>query len=400
MTPPLRLVPPTAGQVAADAGAPFVAFFGMDQATVGLATAAVGLGCHVSGAVARVEADRASLLRLAAELTGRGARLGPLLSRALAPVVAWRLRTRALPLDCAYVMGIVNLTSDSFSGDGVGSSVGAAVRRAAALRADGADLIDVGAESARADRPVVDAVAEAAIVGPAVAALVSEGHVVSADTYKRSVARAALAAGAEVINDISGLTHGLGACEEAASAGAAYVLNYSYSVPKRRPDSPPDYRDVVAETVAWMFERVARLRHAGLPDEAIAVDPGIAFGKSHDEDLQVIRRLGEFGSLGLPVLIAHSRKNFIGSVTALAPADRDPETHAATVLAFAAGARIFRVHDPAGTRRALEMAQAIVSAPAGAFAPDGSSWPWRAGASASHMAAAAPDKQAPAGQRW
>ena len=141
------------------------------------------------------------------------------------------------------------------------------------------------------------------------------------------------------------------------------------------------------------------LRPLALSDDQIALDPGIAFGKSHDEDLQVIRRIGEFASLGLPVLLAHSRKNFIGSISGRGPADRDLETHLATVEAYLQGARIFRVHDVAGTRRALDFAEAL-AAEAGSFAPDDSSWPWRAGASATHMTASSPDKPAPPGQRW
>jgi dihydropteroate synthase len=297
-------------------------------------------------------------------------------------------------------MGILNLTEDSFSGDGVGRELGPALARAEALRAAGATIIDVGAESARADRPVMAEDEEARRVGPAVAALARAGHCVSIDTYKPLVARAALESGAEVVYDISGLTQGTGGAEEAARAGAAYVLNYSYSVPKRRPESPPVYRDVVVETVAWMWERLATLQAVGLPLEAVAIDPGIAFGKSHDEDIQVIRGLSALAALGQPLLLAHSRKNFIGSLTAGPPWERDLETHVVSALAYERGARIFRVHDPAGARRALETAAAIVSGAAGDFAPDGESWPWRSGSGATHMTRAEPDKDAPRGQRW
>jgi dihydropteroate synthase len=138
----------------------------------------------------------------------------------------------------------------------------------------------------------------------------------------------------------------------------------------------------------------------GLPRECIAIDPGIAFGKSQDEDLQVLRRLGELQTFGQPLMLAHSRKNFIGSVGGRPPVDRDLETHVASALAFAHGARIFRVHDAEGAHRALEMAVAIVSAPTGAFAPDEHSWPWKAGAGAAHMTASESDKPAPTGQRW
>lgn len=316
------------------------------------------------------------------------------------PIRGWQLRTRVLPLDRPQIIGIVNLTVDSFSGDGVGASVAAAVARADSLRAAGAGIVDIGAESARADRPVLDGEDEARLVFAVVAALANEGHVVSSDTYKAPVAQAALAAGAEIINDISGLTVGSGAAEEARRSGAGYVLNYSYSVPKRRPDAPPKYGDVVAETLAWMEERLARLEALGFDRARVAIDPGIAFGKSHDEDIQVLRRIGELTTAGLPLLLAHSRKNFLGSIGGQPPAERDLETHVTSALAYAQGVRLFRVHDAEGARRALEVAAALTSADAGRFAPDEQSWPWRAGASAAHMTVAGPDKTAPSGQRW
>ncbi|MGI8926630.1 MAG: dihydropteroate synthase [Tepidiformaceae bacterium] len=400
MNAPVRVVRPAPWQRAAQKDAPFAVFFEGASQLLQLATAAAGLGVAVDGEAARVVGSEAQLRRLQEELSSRDAALAQALADALDPEPAWDLRTRALSMDGPHIMGILNLTEDSFSGDGVGHALGAAMRRAEALRAEGADLIDVGAETARADRPVMDADQEAALSGQVVAALVREGHLVSADTYKPEVARAALAAGAEVINDISGLTLGTGAAQAAAQAGAGYVLNYSYSIPKRRPDRPPVYSDVVAETLGWMAERVAMLCGLGIQRGRIAIDPGIAFGKSHDEDLQVLRRAGEFTSLGVPLLLAHSRKNFIGSINGSQPAERDPETHAATVLAYAQGARIFRVHDAAGTRRALDVARAVLGGAPGDYAPDGSSWPWRAGAAGSHMTTASPDSQAPAGQRW
>lgn len=404
MTPPIRVIRPAPWQQTNQGDEPWVVWFDSPEICeiAGALESRLQGGCTASidGATTRVVATKAALLELADTLGARGSPLGALLGDALAPVPAWQLRSRSLPLDLPYVMGIVNLTDDSFSGDGVGRGVEAALKRAEELRSDGADIIDVGAETARADRPVVDPAVEAALIGPVVAALVREGHLVSADTYKPLVARAALDSGAEIVNDISGLTLGIGAAAEAALARSGYVLNYSYSVPKRRPDSPPLYGDVVGETLEWMFERTGQLFAAGLSRAQVAIDPGIAFGKSHDEDIQVLRRLGELGSLGLPLLLAHSRKNFIGSVTGRPPADRDLETHAATVLAYAQGTRIFRVHDAAGTRRALDMAAAILDAEAGAFAPDETSWPWQAGASAAHMTKAASDKDAPGGQRW
>jgi dihydropteroate synthase len=399
--PPFRVVPPSPAQLAADPSAPHIVFTTLELDALTLATAALGLGYQADSGLARMVLTRDDLGRLTAELRNRGQ---PLLAghidRYLSPVPAWQLRDRALPLDRPYIMGILNLTDDSFSGDGIGRDPSAALRRAAELRDAGAGIIDVGAETARADRPVLDMVEEAALVAPVVETLQREGHIVSIDTYKPSVARAALDAGAHIVNDISGLTQGTGAAEEAARSRAGYVLNYSYSVPKRRPDKPPRYTDVVVETLSWMFERVAALRALGLEDDNIAADPGIAFGKSHAEDLEVVRRIGELTSLGLPVLLAHSRKNFIGSISGLPPSDRDLETHIATALACQQGARIFRVHDPIGARRALAFAAALTTNPLTHYAPDAESWPWRAGASAPHTTTASPDKPAPSGQRW
>ncbi|HCU99796.1 MAG TPA: hypothetical protein DGL25_01240, partial [Dehalococcoidia bacterium] len=151
---------------------------------------------------------------------------------------------------------------------------------------------------------------------------------------------------------------------------------------------------------SWMADRLKELERVGLPRNAIAIDPGIAFGKSHDEDLQALRRLCELGTAGQPLLLAHSRKNYIGTVSGAGPEDRDLETHISTALAYVQGARIFRVHDVAGTRRTLAMAAAIATATAGNFSPDENSWPWAAGVTASDAIAEKAVIEPPQGQRW
>ncbi len=400
MTPLLRVIPPAAWALAAGDEAEHIAFFSEDLERLALATSALGLGLSITEGKGRVAASERDLGQLAGELRRRGSALAAPLDRYLTPVERWRAGALDLSLERPLVMGIVNLTDDSFSGDGVGTDASSALARAEGLRAAGADIIDVGAETARASRPQLEARTEAAIAAPVVAALVREGHAVSIDTYKREVAEAAIAAGAAIVNDISGLTLGAGAAEAAAAGGAGYVLNYSYSVPKRRPDPAPVYGDVMAETVAWMAQRLAELEAAGLERERIAIDPGIAFGKSHDEDLETLRRLAETRAVGQPLLLAHSRKNYIGSVSGAGPEERDLETHATTALAYAQGARIFRVHDVAGTRRTLALAAAIVSAERGAFAPDAGSWPWAAGATAAEAVAQQALIEPPEGQRW
>ncbi len=406
--PLLRAIPPAGWALATDPDAEHIAIFGSDQHDLeglALATNAVGLGLTMQAGEetersGRVAASPADLGRLADELERRGSPLAAPLHRYLTPVTRWQAGSHTLALDKPLVMGIVNLTDDSFSGDGVGTGVDAALAHAEGLRAAGADIIDVGAETARASRPQLEARAEAQIAAPVVAALVREGHLVSIDTYKREVAEAAVEAGASIVNDISGLTLGTDAAEAAAAGGAGYVLNYSYTVPKQRPDPAPAYTDVVTETVAWMASRLAQLEAAGLERTQIAIDPGIAFGKSHDEDLQALRRLAELQTAGQPLLLAHSRKNYIGSVSGAGPEGRDLETHITTALAYAQGARIFRVHDVADTRRALAMSAAIVSAPSGAFAPDATSWPWAAGATAPEAIAQQALIAPPEGQRW
>ena len=400
MTPLLRAVPPAEWALATDGEAEHIAFFGDDLERLALATSALGLGLAVAGETGRLAASAGDLGRLATELQRRGSPLAVPLARYLAPVARWRAGPHELPLDRPLVMGIVNLTDDSFSGDGVGTDAAAALAHAERLRTEGADIMDVGAETARASRPQLEARAEAAIAAPVVAALVREGHLVSIDTYKREVAEAAVEAGAAIVNDISGLTLGVDAAEAAAQGGAGYVLNYSYTIPKHRPHPAPVYEDVVTETVSWMGDRLAELEAAGVARECIAIDPGIAFGKSHDEDLQALRRLSELRTPGQPLLLAHSRKNYIGSISGTGPEDRDLETHVSTALAYAQGARIFRVHDVAGTRRTLAMAAAIVSAEAGAFAPDEGSWPWAAGATAPEAIAEKALIEPPSGQRW
>jgi dihydropteroate synthase len=298
-----------------------------------------------------------------------------------APAATLRARDRVLPLGArTYVMAILNLTDDSFSGDGVGDDLDEAVRRAVAAAADGADIIDVGGESARADVPVRDEREEADAVGAAVRRIAREvDALLSVDTYKRAVAEAGLQAGAAMVNDISGLIGEAPAAAVAAKYGAALVINYTYERPKVRPSERPRYDDVVAEHIRFLRDRMRVAAGAGVADDAIVLDPGIAFGKSHDEDLEVLRRLPEFRALGRPLLVAASRKHFIGSAAGLPPRERDEATAAVTALAVAGGADIVRVHDVRANVRAARIADAVVRGRPGDYAPDAASWPWGVG---------------------
>ena len=276
-------------------------------------------------------------------------------------------------------MAILNLTDNSFSGDGAGDDVDEALRRAVQAEADGADIIDIGAESARADVPVRDAAEEAAFVANAIDRISREvGLVISADTYKGPVAAAAVQAGAHIINDIGGFKYGVETATVAAVTGAALVINYTYERPKIRPAEPPQYDDVIAAHIDFLRDRMQMASDAGVASDHLILDPGIAFGKSHDEDLEILRRLTDFRALGLPLLVAASRKHFIGSVTGLPPGERDEATAAVTALNIAFGADIVRVHDVRTTVRAARIADAIVRGAAGDFAPTPESWPWSA----------------------
>jgi dihydropteroate synthase len=291
-------------------------------------------------------------------------------------------RDRVLPMGRkTYVMAIINLTDDSFSADGVGSDIDAAVGLAVQAESDGADIIDVGGESARADAPVRDAGEEAESVGAAIERIRREcGCVISVDTYKAAVAEAALQAGAHIVNDIGGMKEGHGTLDAAIRAGAALLINFTREPPKVRPKAPPAYGNLIGEHVEFLGESIKEAEARGLARERLIVDPGIAFGKSHDEDIEVLRRLREFSVLGMPLLVAASRKHFIGSVTGAPAAERDAGTHAVTALAVAGGADIVRVHDVAGNVQAARMADAVVRGNAGDFAATGATWPWAADA--------------------
>ena len=284
-------------------------------------------------------------------------------SKLAAPRRALRCGGHTLPLGRrTYVMGILNVTDDSFAGGGFLGDTDGALRRAAQFVAAGADILDVGGESARADTPVVPADEETARVAPLIERLVREFAVpVSVDTYKPEVAEAALEAGASLVNDIAGFTLGDGTARAAARAGAAFVVNYTYERPKVRPPAPPRYRDLIGAHVAFLREGIAKARAAGVGEERIVIDPGIAFGKTHAEDLEVLRHLEAFASLGAPVLVAASRKDVIGAVLGGAPpGERLFGTAAVVALAIASGADIVRVHDVAAMGDVARVADAFV----------------------------------------
>lgn len=245
------------------------------------------------------------------------------------------------------LMGIVNATPDSFSDQQGCKPVEALLARAHKLAAEGAGLIDVGGESGRTDRPAVSIDEEIARVVPLIERLVADGLAVSVDTWRGPVARAALDAGAQMVNDVSGLTDPAVA-EVCAEADAHLVITHTRVPPKVK--GFPHYDDVVADVRDFLLERAAIAVERGMEEQALVLDPGIDLGKSPAESIELLRRLPELVDIGRPVLVAASRKDFVGALTGRPPAERDAGTLAALGAAVEGGAAILRVHDVASAR--------------------------------------------------
>lgn len=274
------------------------------------------------------------------------------------------LRCRGIDLPIGrrtLVMGIVNLTDDSFSGDGLGGDLEAAVAQARRMVEAGADLLDVGAESTRPGAAEVPVEEELRRLVPAVERLVREVAVpISVDTYKPAVARAALAAGAHIVNDVAGLQGDPEMAAIAAEHGAPVVAMHMQGTP-RTMQINPTYREVVGEVAAYLARSVEIAVRAGVPRSQVIVDPGIGFGKTLEHNLEILRRLGELKALGQPLLVGTSRKAFIGRILGgLPPTERVEGTAATVALAIAGGADVVRVHDVAQIVRVARVADAIV----------------------------------------
>lgn len=264
------------------------------------------------------------------------------------------------PLDvtrpCA--MGIVNVTPDSFSDGGRYAAADRAIAHGLELVAQGADILDVGGESTRPGAVPVPLEEELRRVLPVVEALAAQSGVpVSVDTYKPEVMRAALAAGASMINDVYALRQP-GAVEAVASSHAAVCLMHMRGTPQTMQDDPR-YHDVVAEVREFLAARVAVCEAAGISRDRIVVDPGFGFGKRSVHNLALLRDLGALQDLGCPVLVGLSRKSVLGQVTGNAVDARLHASIAAAVLAAAKGARILRVHDVGATVDALKIFNAV-----------------------------------------
>jgi dihydropteroate synthase len=258
------------------------------------------------------------------------------------------------------IMGILNVTPDSFSDGGLFAEVQAAVEHAKNMASQGADIIDVGGESSRPGADEVSVEAEKDRVLPVIERLVKTVEVpISIDTYKSSVARDALNMGACIVNDITALRGDPDMAPVVAEAGAPAILMHMKGTPKDM-QIDPHYDSLIPEIISFLRTRIQAAINAGIPQGQIIIDPGVGFGKTVEHNLEIIRRLREFRSLGKPILIGTSRKSFIGKVLDLSTDDRLEGTAASVAVAIANGADIVRIHDVKEMARVVRMTDAIV----------------------------------------
>lgn len=270
--------------------------------------------------------------------------------------IRWRLaQGRHLDLGPkAAVMGILNVTPDSFSDGGRFVRLDQAVAQARRMVAEGAAIIDVGGESTRPGAEPIDAAEEQGRVLPVVAALSGEGMLVSVDTYREETARLALAAGAHAVNDVWGLQREPAIAAAAAAVGAGIIAMHT----GRERDKLPD---VIADQFAFLQRSIAIAREADVADDQLLLDPGFGFAKDADENLDLMGRFAELHGLGLPLVAGTSRKRFIGHVTGRGPDERAIGTAATSVILRLKGAVLFRVHDVAANVDALAIADAVLA---------------------------------------
>jgi dihydropteroate synthase len=268
------------------------------------------------------------------------------------------------------VMGVVNVTPDSFSDGGQWLDAGRAVAHGLELASEGAAILDVGGESTRPGAEPVSLSEELRRVMPVIEGLIAAGTgaQISIDTSKATVAEAALAAGATLLNDVTALRADPRIAELVAAHGTEVCLMHMLGEPRTMQDDP-QYADVVSDVKAFLEDRMAFAVAEGIAEERILLDPGIGFGKTLEHNLELVRRLDELVALGRPVVMGASRKSFLGRITGRDVDHRVAATVAVNVLAFERGARVFRVHDVAPTHDALRVAAATVRRPTGRLTP-------------------------------
>ena len=266
-------------------------------------------------------------------------------------------------------MGILNVTPDSFSDGGELQSVSDVLRRGEAMARAGAGILDVGGESTRPGAPAVPLEEELRRVVPVIEALARKLALpISVDTRKAGVARRALEAGAGVVNDVSGLTFDREMAPLVARTGAGLVIMHMRGTPADM-RTRARYQDLVAEVIRELLQSVERARAAGVPDDAVVLDPGIGFAKNRSQSLELLAELPRLAALGFPVLVGPSRKSFLGELLDLPPEERVVGSAVSCALAWERGARIFRVHDVEETVQALSVARAITKASASGDPP-------------------------------
>ena len=268
---------------------------------------------------------------------------------------------RALTLERPLLMGVVNLTPDSFSDGGLYLDADAAIAHAARLVEEGADLLDIGAESTRPGAEPVPLEVEMQRLVPVLRGCAGFGVPLSVDTYKPEVMQQVCAMGVAMLNDIWAFRQpgALAAAAEAARSGVVLAAMHMRQDPRNMQDGP-EYLDVVAEVRTFLAGRIAALKSAGVPADQLVIDPGFGFGKTLAHNLALLRGLAAFGELGVPILAGLSRKSTIGAITGRqAPADRVHGSVAAALIAAQNGATILRVHDVAATRDALLVWEAV-----------------------------------------
>jgi dihydropteroate synthase len=281
-------------------------------------------------------------------------------------IMSPRARLTGLSFDRPRIMGIVNVTPDSFSDGGAHVSVDLAIAHALKLAADGADILDIGGESTRPGAVPVPLAVELARVIPVIEGLAGKTDArISVDTRKAEVMARAAKAGADIINDVSALMHDPGALGVVADSGLPVVLMHAQGDPRTMQDAPV-YDHVVLDVFDFLEARVDACRRAGIPLNRIVVDPGIGFGKTLEHNIELMAGLSLFHGLGCPVLMGASRKRFIGTIAKVETAgDRVHGSVAAALAAIAQGAQIVRVHDVRATREALDVWMASVTGKVG-----------------------------------
>ena len=273
----------------------------------------------------------------------------------------WQVRGRRLSLTSPLIMGILNVTPDSFSDGGRHATVEDAVRHALQMAEEGADIIDVGGESTRPGAAPVEEAEELARVIPVVTELAKRDLLISVDTSSPKVMREAVQAGAHILNDVRSFTRP-GALEVAAQTGAGVVIMHMKGDPKTMQQAA-DYEDVTAEVLAFLALQDARLVAAGVNREAICWDPGLGFAKNVEHNFKLLANTEKLASFGRPVLVGFSRKASIGAVTGVKnPEERVHGSVAAHLLAALSGASVLRVHDVGATRNALDVLKAMQKA--------------------------------------